>query len=137
LAVGDEAKLENSDEICRRSFTCVRIVAHAFLHHSAKRLAAIRVNTAQMFGVELNRCERVLDLVRHLAGISAQASRRCVRSSSPRCRCRSPAMLLKASTRRRSSSDEVAVILASRSPRAMRLVARVRRLTGSEIRSAM
>ena len=32
-AVGDEAKLENSDAICRSSLTCVRIVLDALLEH--------------------------------------------------------------------------------------------------------
>ena len=46
-------------------------------------------------------------------------------------------MLLKASTRRRSSSDERTAMRASKSPRAMRRVARVSRRTGSAMRSAI
>ena len=45
-------------------------------------------------------------------------------------------MLLKASTRRRSSSTDRTAIRASKSPRAMRCVARVSRRTGSAMRSA-
>ena len=69
--------------------------------------------------------------------ISAHASSRWVRSSSARCRCRSAAIRLKSSTSRRSSSDEVAATRASRSPRAIRRVARVSRFTGSAMRSAI
>ena len=46
-------------------------------------------------------------------------------------------MLLNASTRRRSSSADRTAIRASKSPRAMRRVARVSRRTGSAMRSAM
>ena len=77
-----------------------------------------------MLGVELNRRQRVLDFVCDLPRHLGPRFERCVRSSSPRWRCRSAAMLLNASTSRRSSSDEVAAMRASRSPRAMRLRAR-------------
>ena len=69
--------------------------------------------------------------------ISAQAARRLLRSRSRRCRSRSRAIWLKASTSRRSSSWLVASTRASRSPWAMRRVARVRSWMGPEMRRAM
>ena len=66
-AVGDEAKLENSAAICRSSRTCPRIDVDAALEHRAERLAAVGVHAAQVLGRELDRRQRILDLVRHLA----------------------------------------------------------------------
>ena len=66
LAVGDDAKLENSAEICRSSRTCPRIEVDAAFEHRPERLAAIGVHAPQVLGGELDRRQRILDLVRHL-----------------------------------------------------------------------
>ena len=65
-AVGDEAKLENSDAICRSSRTWPRIDVDASFEHRAQRLAAIGVHAAQVLGRQLDRRQRILDLVRDL-----------------------------------------------------------------------
>ena len=62
------AKLENSDAICRSSRTCVRIVSTQAVEHRRQRLAAILVHAPQVLGRELDRRQRVLDVVRDLPG---------------------------------------------------------------------
>ena len=46
--------------------TCVEDRRDAFLQHRAERLTAIRVHAAEVLGVELDRRQRILDLVRDL-----------------------------------------------------------------------
>ena len=67
-ACGDVAKLENSDASWRSSRTCSRMLVDAFVDQRAERPAAVGVHAAQVFGVELDRRQRVLDVVRHLPG---------------------------------------------------------------------
>ena len=137
-AVGDEAKFENSDEIWRSSRTWPRIDVTQLVEHRAHRLAAIGVDAAQVLGRQLDRRQRVLDLVRdlprhlgpRLEAVRAFELRRAAPSAPP-------AMLLNASTSRRSSSAERTAMRASKSPLAMRRVARVSRRTGSAMRSAI
>ena len=69
--------------------------------------------------------------------ISAHAARRLLRSRSRRWRSRSRAILLKASTSRRSSSWLVVSTRVSRSPSATRRVALVRSEMGPEMRRAI
>ena len=64
--VGDDAKLENSAEICRSSLTCDRIAVDAFVEHRRQRPAAIEVDALRVLGRQLNRRQRVLDVVRDL-----------------------------------------------------------------------
>ena len=64
--VGDEAKLENSAEICRSSLTCERIDVDALVEHRRQRPAAIDVDAPRVLGGQLDRRQRVLDVVRHL-----------------------------------------------------------------------
>ena len=110
----------------------------ALLEHRAERLAAVGVHAAQVLGVELNRRQRVLDFVRHLPGhlgprleavralelaaLPLQLGRHLVEVLDQ------PAQLV---GRRRDATRT------SKSPRAMRRVARVSRLTGSAMRSAI
>ena len=134
---GDDAKLENSDAIWRSSRTCPRMLAT----HSSTRVPSGRPRST----CTRRRCSALswmgvrgfLMSCATCRAMSAHASRRLVRSSWPRCRWRSAAIRLNASTRRRSSSLDRRSRRASRSPRAMRRVARVRRLTGSAMRSAI
>ena len=67
FAVGEDAKLENSAEIRRSSRTCPRIERDAALDHVPQRLAAVGVHAAEVLGRQLDRRQRVLDLVRDLA----------------------------------------------------------------------
>ena len=64
--VGDEAKLENSAEICRSSRTCDRIDVDALVEHRRQRAAAIEVDAPRVLGRQLNRRQRILDVVRDL-----------------------------------------------------------------------
>ena len=105
--------------------------------HGAQRLAAVGVHAAQCSADSWIGVSGFLISCATCRAISAQASSRCVRSSCVRCALSSAAMLLKASTSRRSSSDDLTAIRASKSPRAMRRVARVSRRTGSAMRSAI
>ena len=66
--MGDEAKLENSDAICRSSVTCVRMVATHSWSTGLKWLAAVGMHAAQVLRGQLNRRQRILDFVRHLPG---------------------------------------------------------------------
>ena len=134
LAVGDDAKLENSAEIWRSSH-CPRI---------ARRSSRAPAPAAAAFACTRSRCSAdnwigvngFLISCATCRAISAQASSRCVRSSCVRCALSSDAMLLNESTRRRSSSAERTAMRASKSPAAIRRVARVSRRTGSAMRSA-
>ena len=65
--VGDEAKLENSAAICRSSRTCDEDGGDALVEHRRQRPAAIDVHPLRVLGGQLNRRQRVLDVVRHLA----------------------------------------------------------------------
>ena len=65
-AIGDEPKLENSDAICRSSRTCVRIVSTQLSSTGESGCAAILVHAPQVLGRELDRRQRVLDVVRDL-----------------------------------------------------------------------
>ena len=66
LAVGDDAKFENSAEICRSRWTWVRMDADAVLEDGTQGFAAIGVHALEVFGGQLNRRQRILDFVRDL-----------------------------------------------------------------------
>ena len=53
-------------EICRSSRTCAEDRGDAALEHRPERLAAIGVHAPQVLGGQLNRRQRILDLVRDL-----------------------------------------------------------------------
>ena len=64
--VGDDAKLENSAEICRSSLTCDEDRVDALVEHRRQRPSAIDVDAPRVLGRQLNRRQRVLDVVRDL-----------------------------------------------------------------------
>ena len=111
---------------------------HAAVEHRRQRLAAIGVHAAQVLGRQLDRRQRVLDLVRdlprhlgprlepvrafELAALRLQLGGHAVEGVDQ------PPQLVGRLARRSR---------ASKSPRAIRRVARVSRLTGSAMRSAI
>ena len=117
--MGEEAKLENSDAICRSSRTCDRIESTHLSSTGSSGLPRSACTRRRCSADSWIGVSGFLMSCATCRAISAQASRRCVRSSSPRCRCSSADIALKASTSRRSSSDALVAIRASKSPRAM------------------
>ena len=65
-AVGDDAKLENSDAIWRSSVTCVRIACTQSSSTGDSGPPAIDVDAPGVLGRQLDRRQRVLDVVRDL-----------------------------------------------------------------------
>ena len=137
-AIGEDAKLENSPAICRSSRDLRQDGVDAPVEDAAERPAGGPVHAAQVLGRQLDGRQRVLDVVRHLAR-HVGPRRQPVRA------LQFGALVLQVGRHLVEVVHQAPQLVggggvamrASRSPRAMRRVARVSRFTGSATRSAV